>query len=157
MYNDIYSQLFLFFVFFVVGVVTALMFDTFRATGKVAFSGMFFFVLKDILFWIITTFLIFFICLKYNDGEIRFFMFLAVVLGALVYFKTVSKYVVAFLCLIIEFVKKIIFLVLKLMFMPLRLINKPVFIALSFSKRSFVNLTKKISFKFKILKKFKRK
>ena len=157
MYNDIYSQLFLFFVFFVVGVVIALVFDTLRAAGRVAFSGIFFFVLKDIIFWIITTFLVFFICLKYNDGEMRFFMFVAVTLGALVYFKTVSTFVVKLLCLIIQYIKKSILFILKLIFLPLKFINKPVFIALSVSKRGFVNLVQKISFKLKVLKKFKRK
>ena len=147
----------MFFVFLIVGVVAAVVFDTLRATEKVAFSGRFFFVLKDILFWIITTFLIFFICLKYNDGEIRFYMFMAVLIGAMVYFKTLSIFIVKILCALLEFVKKIVYLILKVVFIPLRLINKPVFIAFSFSKRGIVNMGKRISFKMKILKKFKRK
>lgn len=160
MYNSMWYQSVLFAVFFAVGMVCALVFDTFRVSERFVRSAFFVSILKDILFWLVVTVLMFAICLKFNNGEIRFFMFVGVFAGALTYFNTLSKYVLNALYFVINFFKKIITFVFKILFMPLKfilkLVNKPVFIALSFSKRSIINFGKKVRFKFKIFKKFKR-
>lgn len=159
MYNDIWHQGFLFAVFLIVGIVCAFIYDTFRVSERFARSGIFLMFAKDILFWIVITFLMFVICLKYNNGVIRSYMFLGIFLGAVAYFNTVSKYVLNILFFTINLLKKIILLLLNIIFIPLKfflkLINKPVFLALSFSRRSIVSVCKKIKFKFMIFKKFR--
>ncbi len=161
MYNDICHQMILFFVFFAVGIISAFIYDAFRVSERFARSGVFLSIFKDIMFWIIITVLVFVICLKYNNGELRFFMFLSVFAGSLVYFNTVSKYVLKLLFLIINLFKKLVLILLNVILMPLkfvlRLVNKPVFLALSFSKRTLFDIGRKIKFKFLIIKKFKRK
>ena len=157
MYNGIWYQAFLLAVFVALGMVCAFVFDTLRVSERFVRSNILVSVFKDILFWIITTALVFAICLRFNNGEIRFFMFAGVLFGALAYFNTVSKYVIKILVFAINIIKKIVFAVV---FVPLRfllkLINKPLFIAFSFSKTGIMKFCKKILFKFKVLKKFKR-
>ena len=161
MYNDAWNQLILFLVFFAVGVISAFIYDTFRVSENITPSGMVSVVIRDVLFWLVITVFVFVISLKYNNGEIRFFMLWGVFLGSVVYFCTVSRYVVKILVFIINLLKKALLLLLNILLMPLklilRLINKPVFYVMSFSKRKFLDLGRKIKFKLMVFKKFKRK
>lgn len=160
MYKGIGYQIVLFFVFFVLGIFCALVFDTFRVSERFKKSNIFLSAVKDILFWLIITVMMFAICLRFNNGEIRFFMFAGIILGALIYFKTISKLVLNALFFVFNMLKKAVHLFLKVLFLPfkllLKILNKPLFIALSLSKKSIVRLVEKIKFKLKILKKFKR-
>ena len=106
MYRDIWYQLFLFFAFFTIGAVFALIYDMLKVSGRLVPGRSFFVVLKDVLFWLVVTVVMFAGCLKFNDGEFRFFMFVGVLLGALVYFKTISRFVVIVLGFIADCIKK---------------------------------------------------
>lgn len=160
MYNGVWYHSVLFAVFFILGIVCALVFDAFRVSERFVRSNMIVSVLKDILFWLVVTVLMFAICLKFNNGEIRFFMFIGVFTGAFLYFNTLSRYVMNLLYLIINILKNIFGFVFKILLMPLRfilkLVNKRVFIALSFSKKGVKKIAEKLRFKFKIIRKFKR-
>lgn len=160
MYSGVWYQSVLFAVFFILGMVCSFVFDTFRVSERFFRSNMLVSVLKDILFWLVVTVLMFAICLKFNNGEIRFFMFIGVFAGALLYFNTLSRYVMNILYLIINILKNILGFIFKILLMPfklvLKLVNKPVFIALSFSKRSIKKFAERLRFKLKIFKKFKR-
>lgn len=157
MHNSIGVQLFDFFVFFVAGSVSSFLFDTLRALDffkKQSAVSLFF---KDMLYWLAVTVSIFAVCLKYTDGEIRFYMIFGIFSGVCIYFNTVSKYVFKILRLFFTVVKRVLYYAFVFPFaLILRLLNKPFFVAVSFSKRGFSSMGKKISFKFKKYRKFKR-
>lgn len=157
MYNGMWYQAVLFAVFFSFGVVCGVVFDAFRVSERVKRSCLFVLVVKDIVFWLAVTVFMFAICLKFNNGEIRFFMFVAMFFGATLYFGTISRFVIAVMLFVATVIKKLlsVLVVIPLRFL-LRLVNKPVFIALSFSKKSLSKAVGKICFKLKVLKKFKR-
>ena len=160
MYRDIWYQLFLFFAFFTIGAVFALIYDMLKVSGRLVSGRSFFFVLKDVLFWLVVTVVMFAGCLKFNDGEFRFFMFVGVLLGALVYFKTISRFVVIVLGFIADCIKKTVTFMFGIFVFPLklllRIVNKPVFIAFSFTRKRLLKLIEKIKFRIKIFIKFKR-
>lgn len=156
MYTDIWHQLFLFFVFFVIGAVFALIYDTLKVSVKFVPQKAVFTIIRDVVFWLIVTVVMFGVCLKFNDGEIRFFMLFGIFFGAFMYFNTVSRFVVAVLGFVADLLKKITTYILKILFFPLKLLNKPVFFAFSFTKNNAVKILRKIKFKFKIFVKFKR-
>lgn len=160
MYRDIWYQLFLFFAFFTIGAVFALIYDMLKVSGRLVSGRSFFVVLKDVLFWLVVTVVMFAGCLKFNDGEFRFFMFVGVLLGALVYFKTISRFVVIVLGFIADCIKKTVTFMFGIFVFPLklllRIVNKPVFIAFSFTRKRLLKLIEKIKFRIKIFIKFKR-
>lgn len=160
MYRDIWYQLFLFFAFFTIGAVFALIYDMLKVSGRLVPGRSFFVVLKDVLFWLVVTVVMFAGCLKFNDGEFRFFMFVGVLLGALVYFKTISRFVVIVLGFIADCIKKTVTFMFGIFVLPLklllRIVNKPVFIAFSFTRKRLLKLIEKIKFRIKIFIKFKR-
>ncbi len=156
MENGLWYQLVLFGIFIALGMASALVYDTFRIVR----SGFLVTALKDMLFWLVMTVLVFTICLVFNNGEIRFFMFCGILIGALTYFRTVSRYVIGLLRFLLSFFKKIFGILLKILFLPvrmlIRLLHKPVFVAITFSKKSMKKLKEKTKFKLKVFKKFKR-
>ena len=160
MYRDIWYQLFLFFAFFTIGAVFALIYDMLKVSGRLVSGRSFFVVLKDVLFWLVVTVVMFAGCLKFNDGEFRFFMFVVVLLGALVYFKTISRFVVIVLGFIADCIKKTVTFMFGIFVFPLklllRIVNKPVYIAFSFTRKRLLKLIEKIKFRIKIFIKFKR-
>ncbi|MBR0277761.1 MAG: spore cortex biosynthesis protein YabQ, partial [Clostridia bacterium] len=132
-------QLFLFAVYCFCGVLTGFLFDTFRISRKLIKTNVLTTSLEDIFFWIITSLVVFIISLKFNDGEIRWYMFAGMLIGAGLYLKTISKFIISLFVFLIIMIKNIIVRILKIIFFPVKLIinllNKPVFFVLSFGKK----------------------
>lgn len=157
MYNSIPAELFEFLVFCLVGSLSSFLFDTLRALDFFKKTGVVVCFLKDLVYWIIITLTVFLICLKYTDGEIRLYMMLGIFAGACLYFNTVSKYVLKILYFLFNILKKTFYSILLYpMIFVLKLINKPVFIAVSFSKKRLCSVKEKIKFNLVKYKKFKR-
>ncbi len=153
MYNGIYAELFEFLVFFVVGSLCSFLFDTLRALEFFKKTGVVFCFFKDLVYWIIITLTVFLVCLKFTDGQVRLYMILGIFAGVSIYFNTISKYVVKFLCFVFNMLKK---MVLCPLIFVLKIVNKPVFIAVSFSKKGLHSVKEKLKFKLVKYKKFKR-
>ncbi len=165
MLNEIKYELFLFAVSGVFGVACALLFDSFRASRVIVKTSVAVTAVEDIVFWILTTLCFFILSLKFNNGQIRLFMLLGVVFGALLYFNTISRYVLGFTVwlsrLIIMFVKLVtrwVNIVLRVLLFPirmlLRLLGKPAFIVVSIGRRGIKKMCKNVKYKAKIFKKF---
>ena len=157
MHNGISVQLFDFLIFGAAGIAGAFLFDTLRALDFLKKSGCVSSFLKDVIYWLFVTVMVFGVCLKFTDGEIRFYMLVGMLLGALVYFGTLSPYVVWVLGLFFGIIKKALYyiLIFPVAFI-LKLLNKPFFVAVSLGRRGVCLAGEKIIFKFKKYKKFKR-
>lgn len=140
------------------GVLCAFLFDCFRALRKVARSGTLAVFAEDALFWLATTLCFFALCLKYNDGKIRLFTVAAATLGAVLYFKTISRFTIRFLVYAANLIRKLFRMALKAAFFPLkillRLLNRPFFFAVTLGKTSILKTRKRIFFAFKKFIKF---
>ena len=60
----------------------------------------------------------------FNNGEIRLFMFLGILLGSIIYMIFLSSYIIKINVKIITFVKKFLMKLLKLIFMPVIIVYK---------------------------------
>ena len=87
------TQVYLFLIFIINGFIIGLLFDFFRILRKAIKTSDFITYIEDALFWILTGLLILYSIFTYNNGEIRLFMFLAIVLGILLYVIILSKFV----------------------------------------------------------------
>lgn len=157
---DIGYQVLIFALCCLCGIVIAMVFDTFRISRRIVRTGILVTCIEDLLFWLAATVILFALSLKFNNGEIRWYMFVGIALGAVVYFKTASGFIIRFFVIAVKFAKVIIFKTLYFVFFPvrllLRLINKPLFLVINFGKRGVLNLHRKITFKLTILRKFVR-
>ena len=64
-------QLYNFFVFIILGLIISFIFDIFRILRKKFKTNNFITYIEDILFWLISGFLIITAIFKFNDGELR--------------------------------------------------------------------------------------
>ena len=114
----IYIQLQLFFIFLLNGLLIGLLFDFFRILRKAMKTADFITYIEDALFWILTGFIILYSIFTYNNGEIRLFMFLAIILGLLIYLAFISKIILSISLGIINVVKKILDIIFHIIKIP---------------------------------------
>ena len=103
-----FSQEQVFVLFFIVGTIIGLIFDLFRVIRKCFKTPDSITLLEDLIFISISGILIIYGIIIINNGEIRLFLFLAIFLGMLIYFLTISNLYVIILCEIVNLCKKIL-------------------------------------------------
>ena len=148
------NQAYLFLVFTINGIIIGLLFDIFRILRRSFKTSDIVTYLQDILFWVLTGF-------TFSNGEIRFYMFLGVFLGCLIYMLIFSKYFININVKIILVLKKVIGKILSIIIFPVKIIIKfmkkiffrPInFVTINIKKLK-TNYQKKIKNVFKMQKK----
>ena len=145
------EQLLCLIAFTVIGIVIGVLFDIFRILRRSFKTADWLTTLQDILFWILAGFIILFSIFKFNNGEIRSYIFVGIALGVLIYILTISKYIVKYSVIIIKFIKKILSYPINLILKILNfLLIKPIkFLAQklsTFFKKILLNWKKKKEF-----------
>ena len=134
------NQAYLFFIFIVNGILIGIFFDLFRILRKSFNTKDFVTYIEDILFWILTGFSILYFIFIFNNGEIRFFMFVAIGIGVILYMKIFSSIFIKINVNIINFFKKVFSIII---IVPIRFIKKIFFKPISFIFINIRNLYKK--------------
>lgn len=154
------NQAYLFLIFTIDGIIIGLLFDFFRILRKIIKTNNIFTYLEDIIFWILTGIIILYSIYYFNNGEIRIYMFIGIILGILSYILTISKYIISFFVSITEFIIKIINYIINVIFSPIKkiinIIKKIFFKPINFliiNLKKLINL-EKIKYKLKIIDKF---
>ena len=98
-------QLYNFFVFIILGLIISFIFDIFRILRKKFKTNNFITYIEDILFWLISGFLIITAIFKFNDGELRAYLFVGILLGIVIYIMLFTKLVNSILLKILTPVK----------------------------------------------------
>ena len=106
MYTFSQEQIFIF--FFIIGVVIGLLFDIFRVLRRSFKTPDFITLIEDISYLSIVGLLIIYSIIKLNNGDIRFYIFIAIFLGILIYSLTISRLCVIIFYVVVESCKKII-------------------------------------------------
>lgn len=145
------NQALLFCVFTINGVLIGLLFDFFRILRKSFKTRDIITYIEDILFWILTGIILLYSIFTFNNGEIRFYMFLGVILGCIIYMLLVSRYIVNTITKIILFFKKIIIKAVNIIIYPFKMLikmlnkilKKPIsFIIINFRKNHLLKQNK---------------
>ena len=118
------TQIHLFLIFIINGLIIGLLFDFFRILRKAIKTSDFITYIEDALFWILTGFLILYSIFTFNNGEIRLFMFFAIIIGILLYITMISKLIIKTNLIIIDFFKKIFSIILSIIKIPFNFLNK---------------------------------
>lgn len=134
------NQAYLFLVFSLTGVAIGILFDFFRILRRSIKTSNIITYIEDVLFWILTGILVLYNIWYFNNGEIRIYMFLGIVIGVLVYMSTLSNIFVKIFSKILSFIIKIMEIPFKIIIDIFRKINT---ITVSF----FMKFVKKIKIK----------
>lgn len=103
----IQNQTYVFFWSLFVGVILAVIFDFFRILRRKGNTPNYMVYIQDIIYWIIITFIIIMSAFITNDGELRGYMFIGYILGAIVYIVTISRYILKFVNKVLDLVENI--------------------------------------------------
>ena len=111
------NQAYLLLVFSLTGVVIGVLFDFFRILRRCIKTSNIVTCIEDILFWILTGILILYNIWFFNNGEIRIFMFLGIIIGILIYISTLSN-------VFIQVFTKVLQAIINLLELPFRRISE---------------------------------
>lgn len=150
------------------GVLVGLIFDIFRVKRKLVETSDLIVYIEDILYWLIIAIVLFLLMYYSNEGELRGYLILGILIGMIFYILTLSQYVMSFLVYIIRLLGKVFVIVLKILIFPIRIIlkifRKPIKFLLKIVKRVkrkilwILGIMKlKMGVSFRILKKISKK
>ena len=115
------AQAWLFLSTVLVGAAIGLFYDIFRIFRKILRHPTAFVQLEDLFFWLVVTAAVFYFMLHRNYGEIRPFTIIGIIVGATLYFATISQWIIKVFVAIINYVIKVIVSVFRIIFTPFRL------------------------------------
>lgn len=142
------NQAYLFLVFIINGIVIGLLFDFFRISRKVFNTNDMMTYIEDILFWILAGATVLYSIFIFNNGEMRLFMFLAILLGAFAYMVLISSHIIKINVKIINLIKKIVGILafpLKVIYQLIhKIFFKPIHFLFINVRKNFTNFGTKI-------------
>ena len=103
------NQAYLFLIFTFDGIIIGMLFDFFRILRKTINTKDFVTYIQDFIFWILTGLIILYSIFTFNNGEIRIFLFIAIIIGIILYILIASPYVIKVNVCIINILKKFFF------------------------------------------------
>lgn len=108
------------------GIAILVLYDVLRIFRRIVSHHWFFVALEDILFWMISGVFIFAMMYQQNNGTIRGFSILGMLLGMIVYNQSVSPYVVTLISRFFLFLNRMIGRILLFCYRPIRFVCKHV-------------------------------
>ena len=118
------SQIGIFLIYFLAGLLICLLYDMFRAVRKTIKTSDFMTYIEDIIFWILVIIFLIYLIFILSSGELRFFMFIAICIGGVVYYFALSKYIMKISVHILNFFKVALKKILSVILIPLKLFLK---------------------------------
>jgi len=90
------------------GALCTLIFDIFRAIRRFKKTSGGIIVFQDLVFWAIELVVVYMVAFRLNYAGVRGYLVIALVIGSVLYFVTLSEHVISFLCKIMDCVCKIV-------------------------------------------------
>lgn len=134
------DQAYLFIVFSLTGVVIGILFDFFRILRRSFKTSNIITYVEDVLFWILTGVLILYNIWYFNNGEIRIYMLLGIIMGLLIYMLTLSN-------IIVSLFSKILKMLIRILEIPFKTIISIFHKIITIIIKIFNKFTKKIKIK----------
>lgn len=120
MSRDVYVLL----VMFLCGAALGVLFDMRRGIQKTAKIPDLAVIIADIIYWVIFTVTVAWCVWRFNNGIVRAFEFIGLFGGALIYFFTLSNFVVRLFAFLSYYILKTITFIFKILLTPARFLYK---------------------------------
>lgn len=106
------------------GLAFGIVYDIYRVIRGVSRPGKIMTIIGDIIFWLIASIFLFLIIFYTNYADIRFYIFIGIIIGVFIYIKLFSYFVIKFLYLLIKFFKLIFAFVYKVITTPFKFLYR---------------------------------
>lgn len=137
---SISSQVVVFFWCIFGGIIIGLLFDVFRLSRKIIPTNDVLTYIEDIVFWLLVGVIVLTTIFQCNQGQLRGFVFLGMLLGTVFYFMLFSNLIMRFIGLLFSFFEKKITLVINFLRKPIKILTKIIEVPM----KSFLELVKKV-------------
>lgn len=153
--STVAMQLYSLLIFTISGIAIGIFFDIFRILRKSFKTPDVITYIEDAIFWIFSGLFFLFVLFKFNNGEIRSYVIIGLIVGIILYSFTISKYFIKISVFIINLVKKIIFYPLHFIWNIIKKIIKPFSFIVINIRKNILNIYNKILKTTKNIKKVK--
>lgn len=119
------SQFYAFLVTILAGITIGILFDFYRVIRGMVRPKKVFTYLGDLTFWVISTLVVFFMLLIGNWGELRFYVWVGVLVGITVYLRYLSRYMLKVFGFLIYIINKTVAFFLKVLGIMWMIISYP--------------------------------
>ena len=147
------NQLYLFVIYMLCGGLIGVGFDIFRILRKSFKTSDIVTYIEDALFGIVTGIFLIIMFFVFGNGQLRFYIFIAITLGMILYLFTISKYFIKISVKIILLIKRLIYIIIQPIKKIYKLITKPFYVLVINLKKLHIKKIGKMSNKKRILKK----
>ena len=149
------NQAYSFVIYIASGILIGIFFDIFRIHRRSFRTPDFITYIQDIIFWVITGAFFLYIIFKFNNGELRWYIFLGTALGILIYMLLFSQKFIKINVAILKGIKSIFSKIWKVLLIPIKWLRKLIFKPISFA---FINIRKMCkNFFLKVMQVFRHK
>ncbi len=156
--QNLYQQLFCLVIFIITGIAIGFLFDIFRILRKSFKTKDWITYLQDTLFWILAGCIMLFSIFTFNNGEIRSYVFIGIILGIILYMLTLSKFLIKSSVAVIQFFKKILSYPINILInIVKKIIIKPIYKILQKCKTTFKKISCKLQYSTTIKEKLAKK
>lgn len=115
-------QISLFIFSLMAGFITGLFFDIYRLIRSVEKPGNIITVIEDILFWILTSILVFIFLLYTNYAYVSIYIYLLIFIGIVIYLRFLSNFCLLIIYNFSKYIFKFFRILIKYMLFPLELL-----------------------------------
>lgn len=124
-----------------VGFFIGFVYDVFRIIRKTFKHGNWLTQLEDIIYWLLVSFVMFYFMLNKNYGEIRLFSILGAMIGMLLYFLTISAWIIKISVAVISFIKRVLTTTLKLILFPFKIILRLLTVPMGLLNKTVIHVS----------------
>ncbi len=107
------------------GFAMGMFFDVFKVLRKTFKHADFLTQIEDIIFWVVSSFAMFYLLLNKTGGLLRGYLILGAFIGLAIYFASISRFIVAVVYSFLSFAQKVILAAVNIILTPLKLLKRP--------------------------------
>ena len=122
--ESIYHELRFLLHSFGLGVIITFVYDNIRVFRRVFRHNTFFISVEDLFFWIGVSLSVFLLQHRENDGIFRWFSVIGAFMGMLVYRKTISRFYIKQMTILLRKILKILYLFFSYLFSPIYFVER---------------------------------
>lgn len=138
------EQLYVFLSTLYGGMIIGFIYDLYRIFRKIFRPRKLATSIEDLIFWILIGVAALFVLVVSNDGQLRLYTFFGFAAGSMLYFSTLSPYVLKLMLFIVKIVKKLAIKTLRFLLYPIRKLILAIKIQARWIKKKFGTVHVKI-------------
>lgn len=129
------EQIYVFLATLYGGILIGFIYDLYRIFRRIFKPNKIATIIEDFVFWIVISIAAVAVLLFSNEGQIRFYMFLGFMIGAFLYNRVLSKFVINIMIFLLRIIKKMLLKIVTLLLYPFRILKKLFLRPLGFVKK----------------------